>query len=215
MILNESLLCLKVMFCSDQCLHSALEGQHGAACAALVRYHELKETLNLSDDMFATISRVIDFVSTFGVQQLLNFSSQAHSNSLLCRFLDLCWHPTHQEPRITAMCAKIVSYCFQLGDEEVQKVAPLCCRMVLIAQANSYSIEHALLLPGNAMETRHVAYATYLGASLLNHSCDPNVVSSFHLKTIALRVTRPVAKGEQLFNRYAMAAFWRCMRNRN
>jgi hypothetical protein len=179
----------------------AMEGQHGVACAALVRYHELKETLNLSDVMFANMSRIIDFVATFGTKQLLEFPSQSHRKDLLGRVLDLCWHRTNQEPRIIAMCAAIVRHCFQLGDEGVDKVAPLCCRMLLIDQANSYSIEHALLLLGNAMETRHVAYATYPGASLLNHSCDPNVVSAFHLKTVAMRVTRPVAKGEQLFNR--------------
>jgi hypothetical protein len=192
----------KVMFCSDDCLVSARKGQHGASCAALLRFHELKESLNLSDATFTNFSRVIDFVSTFGTQQLLDFpSSQAPSNDLLGRYMDLCWHRSDQEPRITAMCAKIVSHCFQLSEEEVEKVAPLCCRMVLIDQANTYSIEHAMLLPGDAMETSHIAYATYLGAALMNHSCDPNVVSSFHLKTLVLRVTRPVAKGEQLFNR--------------
>jgi SET domain len=190
------------MFCSDECLRAAMEGQHGAACTALVRYQELKEALNLSDAMFANFSRVIDFVSTFGVHQLLDYSGRGADSTKLARYLDLCWHRTDQEPRIAAVCAKIVGHCFQLCEQEVQKVAPLCCRMVLIDQANSYSIEHALLLPGDAMETRHVAYATYLGAALMNHSCDPNVVSSFHLKSLALRVTRPVAKGEQLFNRY-------------
>jgi SET domain len=190
------------MFFSDGCLNLAMEGQHCVACAALVRYQELKETLNLSDVMAANMSRVIDFVSTFGIQQLLEFPGQTHSTDLLARVLDLCWHRTDQEPRITAMCAAIVRHCFQLSDEEVDKVAPLCCRMLLIDQANSYSIEHTLLLPGGAMETRHIAYATFSGASLLNHSCDPNIVYAFHLKTVAMRVTRPVAKGEQLFNRY-------------
>jgi hypothetical protein len=190
------------MFCSDECLLSARKGQHGASCAALLRYHELKESLNIPNVMFTNLSRVIDFVATFGIQQLLDFPTQAPSNDLLGQYMGLCWHRTDQEPRITAMCAKIICHCFPLSDEEVEKVAPLCCRMVLIDQANTYSIEHALLLPGDAMETSHVAYATYLGAALMNHSCDPNVVSSFHLKTLALRVTRPVAKGEQLFNRY-------------
>lgn len=190
------------MFCSEACQHAALAGPHGVACAALVRYQELKDTLNLSEAMCANLSRVIDFVSTFGVQQLLDFPSGTHSNDLLGRVLDLCWHRTDQEPRITLTCAVIVGHCFQLDQAEAKRVAPLCCRMLLIDQANSYSIEQTLLLPGGAMEIRHVAYATYPGASLLNHSCDPNVVSAFHLKSVAMRVTRPVAKGEQLFNRY-------------
>lgn len=52
------------------------------------------------------------------------------------------------------------------------------------------------------MSDARLGTAIYPTASLLNHSCDPNILSSFLNETLVVRCTRPIKKGEQIYNCY-------------
>ncbi|XP_059490451.1 SET and MYND domain-containing protein 4-like [Neocloeon triangulifer] len=196
--------CKKVFFCSDDCKTAALSAIHGRACSALSRFDtNLQATLNLSETIFLTFSRVIDFVSTFGIEKLGNFDSET-DKSALGSLLNLCYHRVEQEESLKSVCASIIRHCFQVEDEElVAKLAELSYRILLINKANSYSIEEPVFhAKSGEFEMRNIAYGTYTMASLMNHSCDPNVVPTFHRKTMVVRALRPILEGEQIFNRY-------------
>jgi SET domain-containing protein len=61
----------------------------------------------------------------------------------------------------------------------------LCSFFLIVIEANSFGV------------------GTFLVSNLVNHSCLPNVDKSFHQTTnIALRVCRPIKKGEQIFDSY-------------
>ncbi|XP_064634402.1 SET and MYND domain-containing protein 4-like isoform X2 [Lineus longissimus] len=47
-----------------------------------------------------------------------------------------------------------------------------------------------------------IATAIYPTASLMNHSCKPNIISSFHNDMLVVRATREIPKGEQVYNCY-------------
>ncbi|KAK3103783.1 hypothetical protein FSP39_021868 [Pinctada imbricata] len=47
-----------------------------------------------------------------------------------------------------------------------------------------------------------VATAIYPTASLMNHSCDPTIISSFHKDTLVVRAIKDVKKGEEIYNCY-------------
>ncbi|XP_052802210.1 SET and MYND domain-containing protein 4-like [Mya arenaria] len=47
-----------------------------------------------------------------------------------------------------------------------------------------------------------VATAIYPTASLMNHSCDPTIISSFHKDTLVVRSVKHVPKGGEIFNCY-------------
>ncbi|CAB3379681.1 Hypothetical predicted protein [Cloeon dipterum] len=148
--------------------------------------------------------RVIDLISSFGIDTLIAFDPEKDSKSVLGRLLDLCFHRVEQEEQLKRACAFVIRHCYQLDDEQViQKLADLSYRVILIDKANSYSIEEPIFDSRSAeFEIKIIAYGTYPSASLMNHSCDPNVVSAFLRKTMVIRAVRPIAKGEQVFNRY-------------
>ncbi|XP_065336903.1 SET and MYND domain-containing protein 4-like [Cloeon dipterum] len=198
--------CRKISFCSDECKSASTAGVHSMAnCTAMSRFNsDLQTVMNLSETIFSTFSRIIDLISSFGIDTLIAFDPEKDSKSLLGRLLDLCFHRVEQEEQLKRACAFVIRHCYQLDDEQViQKLADLSYRVILIDKANSYSIEEPIFDSRSAeFEIKIIAYGTYPSASLMNHSCDPNVVSSFHRKTMVIRAVRPIAKGEQVFNRY-------------
>ncbi|KAB0792976.1 hypothetical protein PPYR_12596 [Photinus pyralis] len=51
-------------------------------------------------------------------------------------------------------------------------------------------------------ELEEIGAGAYAFLSLLNHSCNPNVIRYCYGSSIVLRALRPIAKGEQLFDNY-------------
>ncbi|KAG7205129.1 hypothetical protein KM043_005500 [Ampulex compressa] len=47
-----------------------------------------------------------------------------------------------------------------------------------------------------------VATAIYPSASMMNHSCDPNIINSFMDQYLIIKATRDIAEGEEIFNCY-------------
>lgn len=61
---------------------------------------------------------------------------------------------------------------------------------------------HALILLGNQIKVDDLGATVGIVASLLNHSCAPNLISRLHHKCRYFTTVRPVKKGEQLFISY-------------
>lgn len=51
-------------------------------------------------------------------------------------------------------------------------------------------------------EQRRIATAIYPGASMMNHSCDPSVINSFHNNRLIVRAIKAVSRDGEIFNCY-------------
>lgn len=47
-----------------------------------------------------------------------------------------------------------------------------------------------------------IATAIYPSASMMNHSCDPNIINSFYNQYLIVRACKDISKGEEVFNCY-------------
>ncbi|XP_014279154.1 SET and MYND domain-containing protein 4 [Halyomorpha halys] len=71
--------------------------------------------------------------------------------------------------------------------------------------SNAHEISEMRLIPGNETKTEssEIGSAAYSLLSLINHSCDPNVVRhSYFGSTVVLRAIQVIKRGEQIFDNY-------------
>lgn len=71
--------------------------------------------------------------------------------------------------------------------------------------SNAHEISEMRVIPGNEPKTEssEIGSAAYSLLSLINHSCDPNVVRhSYFGSTVVLRAIQVIKKGEQIFDNY-------------
>ncbi|RUS82695.1 hypothetical protein EGW08_009532 [Elysia chlorotica] len=94
------------------------------------------------------------------------------------------------------------------------KVGGLLLRHILQLVCNAHAITSIQTDPAckadgddeeasvSGVEQTRVATAIYPTASLMNHSCDPTIVSSFIGKTLVVRTLKDVSEGDEIFNCY-------------
>ena len=86
-------------------------------------------------------------------------------------------------------------------------IGGLLCRHMLQIVSNAHAITELHYTNGSLPEISEqeqvrIATAIYPTASLMNHSCEPTIVSSFVKNTLIVRVVRPVKAGEEIFSCY-------------
>ncbi|XP_059157289.1 SET and MYND domain-containing protein 4-like [Physella acuta] len=90
---------------------------------------------------------------------------------------------------------------------EVLNIGGLLLRHILQLVCNAHAITTLQAGPGSdsrTLDTEQVRIATaiYPTASLMNHSCDPTIISSFVGDVLVVRTVKDVPKGEEIFNCY-------------
>ncbi|XP_011635042.1 SET and MYND domain-containing protein 4-like isoform X1 [Pogonomyrmex barbatus] len=93
-------------------------------------------------------------------------------------------------------------------DNERLYVSSLLLRHILQLISNGHAItklnavadknKNKLLI----QQEDRIATAIYPSASMMNHSCDPNIINSFLGGTLITKATRDIAAGEEVFNCY-------------
>ncbi|XP_067144261.1 SET and MYND domain-containing protein 4-like [Centruroides vittatus] len=88
-------------------------------------------------------------------------------------------------------------------------VGGLVLRHILQLVCNAHAITELQTTPymtgGGSVGTQRqvrIATAIYPTASLMNHACDPTIISSFHKNTLIIRVVKDVPTGAEIFNCY-------------
>ncbi|KAL8614446.1 hypothetical protein ACOMHN_007782 [Nucella lapillus] len=89
---------------------------------------------------------------------------------------------------------------FSVGSALLRHVQQLVCNAHAITALHSTEVSEKHLV-----ETRsqvRVATAIYPTASLMNHSCDPTIISSFQKDLLVVKCTKDVTLGGEIFNCY-------------
>ncbi|XP_050410787.1 SET and MYND domain-containing protein 4 [Patella vulgata] len=100
-----------------------------------------------------------------------------------------------------------------IGGLLLRHIQQLVCNAHAITelQASFDSLSSSTLV--DEMSQVRVATAIYPTASLMNHSCDPTIISSFQGDLLVVRAVKNVEKGEEIFNCYG-PHFRRMIRSR-
>ncbi|XP_055901234.1 SET and MYND domain-containing protein 4-like isoform X2 [Biomphalaria glabrata] len=92
---------------------------------------------------------------------------------------------------------------------DISDVGDLLLRHILQLVCNAHAITslQAVSRPDEVSQTHdteqvRIATAIYPTASLMNHSCDPTIISSFIGDTLIVRTVQDVNSGEEIFNCY-------------
>ncbi|XP_049828172.1 SET and MYND domain-containing protein 4-like [Schistocerca gregaria] len=85
-----------------------------------------------------------------------------------------------------------------IGRLILRHIAQLICNAHAITKIESVRAVH------NVTEEAQVRIATaiYPSASMMNHSCNPNIISSFYGEYVVVRASREIAAGSEVFNCY-------------
>ncbi|XP_012526872.1 SET and MYND domain-containing protein 4 [Monomorium pharaonis] len=93
------------------------------------------------------------------------------------------------------------------GDERLY-VSSLLLRYILQLISNGHAITKINAIADNnenkllIQQQDRIATAIYPSASMMNHSCDPNIINSFLGQILITKATRDIAAGEEVFNCY-------------
>ncbi|XP_023931505.1 SET and MYND domain-containing protein 4 [Lingula anatina] len=87
-----------------------------------------------------------------------------------------------------------------IGGLLLRHVLQLICNAHAITELQTSSLSTESLV--DSLSQVRIATAIYPTASLMNHSCDPTIISSFQNDILIVKATKDVEKGEEIFNCY-------------
>lgn len=204
--------CVTCMYCSEKCLEDSREG-HKIECRVL----EILNALEASTMELLSLQTLID-ASQQGqiLDELFKSLNEGDPNSVSVPYnsddhINIYKLIGNTEKRdisdlfIKSLTASLIVHVldkvgnfFELhsGDKKEQ----------LVYEAGGLILRYLQSMPCNAHEISEYCDVTYeeIGAgayatlSLINHSCDPNVVRHSYGNTLVLRAIRPIKKGEQV-----------------
>ncbi|KAL0274623.1 UNVERIFIED_CONTAM: hypothetical protein PYX00_002712 [Menopon gallinae] len=208
--------CVTSMYCSDKCLEDSKEG-HKIECRVL----EIVTALEASTMELLSLRTLIDASQqgqTLGelfkelnesdtngeetpynsddhinIYKLVGNTEKRDSSDVLCKSLSASI--------IVYILDKIGNF-FELHSGKKKEQ--------LMCAAGGLILRYLQSMPCNAHEIseycddsyEEIGAGAYATLSLINHSCDPNVVRHSYGNMLALRAIRPIKKGEQLLDNY-------------
>lgn len=108
-------------------------------------------------------------------------------------------------------CSKFYDFNCDLATENGRRlfVSSLLLRNILQLISNGHAITKINAIANNKntlfiQQQDRIATAIYPSASMMNHSCDPNIINSFLGHILITKATRDIAAGEEVFNCYGV-----------
>ncbi|KAF4524144.1 hypothetical protein B566_EDAN012149 [Ephemera danica] len=211
--------CTLAMYCSEECRETAARSHHQIECSTM-------STLLAMDmgKMALLAARVItvsgtDFLSNFLEEQLKNTDTGPEAKRTL-GFIDGKYNSLEFSPiyhliantslRIVpdlfkrSLMAVSILKCLELDTmPDSIKYGGLILRLLQSLPCNAHEVSE--LCKGSQDRIAHsieIGAAAYAALSLLNHSCDPNVVRHSHGTTAVLRAIKSIPKGSQILDNY-------------
>ncbi|GAB6021414.1 hypothetical protein CHUAL_004023 [Chamberlinius hualienensis] len=212
--------CTVVRFCSFNCRNLAYKEYHDFECKWLPIFYKM-----------GIIHLVIRLVLTVGVPYLLKNESflkslDGNGKSETCDqplsgyngVYSLVTNSTKVKPKDMFYYSVSAVLIGKLLEEEVTKhsndnsakyfVGSVCLRHIqqLICNANAITglcRESSVGKGGVEIETQErIATAIYPSASLMNHSCEPNIISSYMGNVIIVKAANNISCNDEIFNCY-------------
>ncbi|XP_065341043.1 SET and MYND domain-containing protein 4-like [Cloeon dipterum] len=205
--------CVNAMFCGEVCLESANGKYHHQECQIMSNLLQLDMgKMSLLAVRILTMTS-LDFLCRFlendanipGDPRTLGFNEQKQYNSL--EFVPIYHLIGNTECRSVSdlfkrsLMAACLMKCLKL---ESPLIGGLLLRLLQNLPCNAHEISETVLSKreNDVPMSLEIGAAAYACLSLLNHSCDPNVVRHSHGNTAVLRAIKFIAKGSEILDNY-------------
>ena len=213
--------CSGVLFCNDQCRGEAWESYHKRECKILSKVRQAEVSLGhlaLKTILKAGLEKIaktceadeqaelkaVDLESGYdtetydSVHLLVNHASGRAADDLL--------KYTLQAYFLLSCIKQGASFEKETGKEEKEwlNIGAHLLRNLMMLPCNAHECSELLYQEGNlpASVTVEIGSAVYPFLSLINHSCDPNVVRHSYKNVCVVRVIRNISKGTELLDNY-------------
>lgn len=213
--------CTAAMFCSDDCMEKAKKNFHQFECPFIDYLFEIFNKIHLCAIRttiraflcFSTVDQLCEFVNNVDDENSINVFTVDNSLPATENYLPVHTLATNQELRSTAdlfgraVTAAVANYQLirvspfrDMLETNVAKstLQRLLFRHLQTSPTNFHSLD--MIKVGGEEET--YCSGAYPFCSLLNHSCDPNILRITYGTKMALYVLRTIKVGEELLDNY-------------
>ncbi|XP_060575894.1 SET and MYND domain-containing protein 4-like [Ruditapes philippinarum] len=220
--------CTMVRYCSPDCETSSWNVYHHVECRYLQLLHSVGIAhLSLRIILVAGLKYLLDFKAeqnTIKVKDTMGLDENGQYTgnyqpvyNLMTHCEDMTVEDLFQYTMTAELLLKILQHSGWLGnksgltdrtDEESCIIGGLLLRHILQLVCNAHAITELQCnqqTNDSIVEEKsqvRIATAIYPTASLMNHSCDPTIISSFCKNILVVRAVKDVKTGEEIFNCY-------------
>ncbi|XP_054164012.1 SET and MYND domain-containing protein 4-like [Oppia nitens] len=202
--------CSQVRYCSDKCVIDGWHECHEYECGYLDIMHDIGIAhLALRILLVCGVDKAIQLSSTSVSQTLSTPNSDAYLS-----VWSLVDHTNDFKPEdslnysLVAILLLFVIKKFELissKSENYESLGGIILKHILQLITNGHSIASMEFIGQSSnlcFQDRRIATAIYPTVSLMNHSCDPNVIAIYDKKQLIVRAAKPIAKGQEVMNCY-------------
>lgn len=214
--------CSYVVFCNDRCQREAWESYHQYECSILPNVHNTEINLGhlaLKTVIKAGYQNLLDFKEKSDQDKTeiqLNLDGEYNSQDYKTLF-DLVNHSEDRqiedllkyslEALYLQKCLETTTF-FSLSEKEDSShkclVGGHILRNLMMLPCNAHECSELIYFPNNlpGSVTAEIGSAIYPVLSLINHSCDPNVVRHSYGNVCVVRAIRNIPKGSEVLDNY-------------
>lgn len=192
--------CTLALYCSSACRVDSWENYHMWECGGLVLFHSvgiahlgLRVALVSSSvsksERFHQVYSLITHIEDMMPEDLYQYSLTAVLMNLYLKH-----HTTYFSANKNGFTFKVMGGCI------LHHIAQMICNGHAITKVDFSSTSTKKNTVSE--EKQRIATAIYPSASMMNHSCDPNITNSFVNDYLVVQASRNIPKGEEVFNCY-------------
>lgn len=200
--------CTEALFCTESCKEAAWDSYHKYECAiiSILRKLDLSKLEHIALRIALIASRTNAGVSNLSESEVYHSGRYQEIHQLIAN--TECRNPADIFERSTTaavMYQLVEAYTPFFVDFEAEESKGRFRELLLLhlqtGPSNFHEISE-LALSNGVYDSEETGAGAYAFLSLLNHSCNPNVVRHSYGTHVVLRALRPIRKGQQLFDNY-------------
>lgn len=189
--------CVECLYCDEECREKSYNSFHKWECNGRPLLHSLgvghlafKTVLlavqNIDSSRYKQVDELVTHLVNVPTYDILQYALTA---TVLILYLEKCTDFLTHCPAFTIE---------DIGFRLLRHIIQIICNAFAIKKSSVNSYELTWL------ELSQITYATglYPSAAMMNHSCGPNIVTSFYNNLLVVRANKRIEKGEEVFNCY-------------
>lgn len=191
--------CVTAIYCSEACCKAAWDKFHQWECGGLELFYSvgiahlgLRVTLvSNSEDHAEHYELMKSLVSHIHDMDRRDLYQYALTASLLALFLQQKGYYSANKYEMT-----------EVGGQIMLHICQLTCNGHAITKFVKHSSPFEDMVGIESPGGERAATAIYPSASMMNHSCEPNIINSFYNEHLIVRAMKRIPKGGEVFNCY-------------
>lgn len=223
--------CVDVLFCGNVCETAALSSYHHWECGGMslmsavgvahlglriilatgppsqvlhkadtTSQHSQADGINCLQDPYSAVHSLVPHIKDMSLDDIFQYTATAE---LLALYLV---HKTDYFKKDTKSLKVESDVLTEVCGLLLRHIAQLVCNAHAITKVDcekslpEFSDGRANTVIAESQQ--RIATAIYPSASMMNHSCDPNIINSFFNEILIVKASRDIPKGEEVFNCY-------------